>query len=145
MERRQFLASAALFAGFLFASPGKLLAEWIAGNFRQSTLEAAFLSVFGTADIGKTDKITITAPQVAADSSSVPVEISSSVRAERIYLFVEKNLTPLAFTCTLHGDALPWFSLNVKMKESSLIYAVIWDGRRYLMSSVQVNVLAQAC
>ncbi|NTV97563.1 MAG: thiosulfate-binding protein SoxY [Chlorobiaceae bacterium] len=145
MERRRFLASCALFAGFLLFRPGKLIAEWVTGNFQQVPIQDAFRNVLGTAEITKTDKITITAPEAASDGSMVPVEIMSALKAERLYLFVEKNLTPLVFTCTLHGKALPWFALNIKMKESSALYAVIWDGRQYLMSTVHVDVLAQAC
>lgn len=145
MERRQFLASCILLGGFLLARPGKLLAEWMDKYFQQVPIQDAFRNALGTADIAKTDKLTITAPPVASDGSSVPVEINSAIKCERIYLFVEKNLTPLVFVCNLQANAQPWLALNIKMKESSALHAVIWDGRQYLMSSVHVNVLAQAC
>ena len=108
-------------------------------------MNEAFRNALGTADIEKTDKITIVAPPIATDASSVPVEIISAVKGERLFLFVEKNLTPLVFSCNYHGSALPWFALNIKMKESSMLHAVLWDGRQYIMSSVHVVVLAQAC
>jgi predicted secreted protein len=145
MERRQFLASGILFAGFLLACPGRLFAEWVERNFQQVAIQASFRNALGTEDIAKTDKIAITVPQVATDATAVPVEITSALKGERLYLFVEKNPVPLVFFCTFHGDVLPWFSLNIKMKESSDIHAVLWDGRQYLMSSVHVEVLAQAC
>jgi sulfur-oxidizing protein SoxY len=145
MERRQFLASGVLFAGFLLACPGKLFAEWVERYFQQAPIQESFRNALGTADIEKTDKISITAPQVATDGSAVSVEIASALKGERLYLFVEKNPVPLVFACTFHGNALPWFSLNIKMKESSYLHAVLWDGRQYLMSSVHVDVLAQAC
>jgi sulfur-oxidizing protein SoxY len=145
MKRRQFLASCSLFAGFFLFRPAKLFADWASGNFQQVPLQDALRNALGSAEITKSDAITITAPQVAADAASVPVEISSAVKGERLYLFVEKNLTPLVFTCMLHGKTLPWFALNIKMKESSSLYAVLWDGRQYLMSSVHVDVVAQAC
>ncbi|NTW55545.1 MAG: thiosulfate-binding protein SoxY [Chlorobiaceae bacterium] len=145
MKRRQFLASGAVFAGFLLALPGNLMAEWVAGSFQQVPLTDAFRNALGTDDIVVTDKISITAPTVATDGAAVPVEIASELKGERLYLFVEKNPTPLVFTCTFHGSALPWFSLHIRMKESSTVHAVVWDGLRYHMSSVHVDVLSQAC
>ncbi|NTW82189.1 MAG: thiosulfate-binding protein SoxY [Chlorobiaceae bacterium] len=145
MDRRQFLAFGALFAGYSLALPAKLFAEWSANSFRQDSIEQAFINALGTKEMVKTDKISIVAPVVATDGSMVPVEVISELKGTRIFLFVEKNVTPLVFVCDLHENALPWFSLNIKMKESSTLYAVVRDGGKYFMSSVHVDVVAQAC
>ena len=103
------------------------------------------MNTLGTREPFRSDKITIVAPPVAADGSMVPVQLISSLKGEEIYLFVEKNITPLVFKCNLKGNAIPWFSLNIKMKESSVLYAVVREGEKYFMSSVYVEVLVQAC
>jgi len=145
MKRRQFLALGAVISSFISAWPAKLLGVWSEESFQQCSLKQSFINAFGTSDPVRSEALTIVAPPVAADSSAVPVEVHSSLRGDQLYLFVEKNLTPLVFKCTLHGGALPFFSLNIKMKESSALYAVVRDGGKYFMASVQVEVVAQAC
>jgi sulfur-oxidizing protein SoxY len=145
MKRRQFLASGATISAFLSMRPAKLLAVWSEKSFQQSSLEQAFMNALGTKDIVRSDGITIVAPPVAPDSSAVPVEIYSALKCDQIFLFVEKNLTPLVFKCELHGSMRPFFSLSIKMREGSALYAVVREEGKYFMTSVQVEVMAQAC
>ncbi|MBV5319861.1 MAG: thiosulfate-binding protein SoxY [Chlorobium phaeobacteroides] len=145
MKRRKFLGVGAVMAASISMMPSRLFAAWCEKCFSPCPIDNAFINTLGTRDFVQTDKITIVAPQVASDSSLVPVEIISSIKAERLYLFVEKNISPLVFQCTLYGSAEPYVSLNVKLKESSLVYAVLKEGSRYYRASVHINVLAQAC
>ncbi|MBN1278334.1 MAG: thiosulfate-binding protein SoxY [Chlorobium sp.] len=145
MKRRSFLARSIAAAFFVLLRPSQVIAAWNAKHFQQIPIEKAFIEVLGTADMVRTDRIVITVPEVASDSSAVPVAIDSDLKGEAIYLFVEKNITPLAFSCYLHEGVLPAFSLNIKMKESSLLYAVVKESGKYYMASVQVTVSAQAC
>ena len=121
------------------------MAEWSTKSFERSTLDNAFMNALGTRELVKSDAITIVAPPVASDSSAVPVEVISSIKGEEIYLFVEKNITPLVFKCRFHGSAHTGFALNIKMKESSALYAVVKAGSKYFMATVNVEVQAQAC
>jgi sulfur-oxidizing protein SoxY len=145
MRRRQFFTTGAIFSAYLSLRPASLFAGWSEENFQRCAIEQAFVNALGTKEPVRSDKITIVAPPVAADGSMVPVQVISSLKGEEIYLFVEKNITPLVFKCTLRGNALSWFSLNIKMKESSSLYAVVREGGKYFMASVYVEVLAQAC
>jgi sulfur-oxidizing protein SoxY len=145
MKRRQFLASGAVVSALLSLRPEKILAEWSEKSFQHSSIDQAFMNVLGTRELVRSEGITIVAPPIAADSSAVPVEIYSSLKGEELFLFVEKNLTPLVFKCTLHGSALPYFSLNIKMREGSALYAVVREGSKFFMTSVNVEVVVQAC
>lgn len=145
MKRRTFLERASLAVAVVLLRPTALFAAWNRKYFQQVSIERAFLDVLGTKDLLKTDRISITVPALASDSSAVPVEINSRINGDRIYLFVEKNITPLVFSCSMYGAALPSFALNIKMKESSLVYGVVREGGKFHIASVQVNVLAQAC
>ena len=145
MKRRQFLASGAIVSAFLSMRPGKLIAEWSAKSFQHSSIDESFMNALGTRDLVHSDAVTIVAPPVASDGATVPVEVYSSLKCDQLFLFVEKNLTPLAFKCDLHSNAQPYFAINIKMKESSALYAVASKGGKYFMTSVQVEVLAQAC
>jgi sulfur-oxidizing protein SoxY len=145
MKRRHFLVSGAIISAFLSMRPERMLADWSSKLFQQSSLEAAFMNALGTKDLVRSNEITIAAPAVASDSSAVPIEIFSSLKCDQLFLFVEKNLTPLVFKCELHGSMLPYFSLNIKMREGSALYAVVRESGRYFMTSVHIEVVAQAC
>ncbi|MBM3422185.1 MAG: thiosulfate-binding protein SoxY [Chlorobi bacterium] len=145
MKRRAFIERSAAIALLAFLRPADLMATWNGRNFQQVPLEKALIDVLGTKDLVRTGRITVTAPAAASDATSVPVEINSDIKGDAIYLFVEKNVTPLVFSCSLHEGALAYFSLNVKMKESSLLYAVVRENGKYYMASAQVNVSAEAC
>lgn len=137
--------SGAIFSAFLSMRPARLLAGWNSTIFQQSSLDAAFLNALGTKNLVRSNEITIVAPPVASDSAAVPVEIHSSLTCDQLFLFVEKNLTPLVFKCDLHGSMQSFFSLNIKMREGSALYAVVRENGKYFMTSVQVEVMAQAC
>jgi sulfur-oxidizing protein SoxY len=145
MKRRSFLERVPVLAALAMLSPAALLAAWNEKYFQKVPLEKAFENVLGTKDLVKTDRITIAAPPVASDSTAVPVEVSSSIMGDHLYLFVEKNLTPLVFSCALHAGAIPSIALNIKMKESSLLYGVVRDGGKFYAASIHVDVSAQAC
>lgn len=132
-------------ACFLSMSPLNLFGAWSAKDFQQCPIEQAFMAALGTSAPVNSDQITIVAPPAAEDSSLVPVQVISSLKSEALYLFAEKNVTPLIFKCTLQGNVIPWFSLNIKMKESSALYAVVRSGGTYFMTSVHVEIVAEAC
>ncbi len=146
MKRRQFIATGAVCSAyFLSMSPERLFGAWKAKDFQQCTIEQAFMAALGTRMPVSSEKITIVAPPIAEDSSVVPVQVISSLKSEVLYLFAEKNVTPLVFKCTLQGNVLPWFSLNIKMKDSSTLYAVVKSDGIFFMTSVHVEIVAQAC
>ncbi|MGB0131460.1 thiosulfate oxidation carrier protein SoxY [Chlorobium sp.] len=145
MKRRTFLERSSVAAALVLLRPSSLMAAWNEKHFQQVSIDKAFLDVLGTKDLVKSGSITIAAPPVASDSSAVPVEIISGIRGDQLYLFVERNVTPLVLSCALHGGAIPFLALTVKMRESSLLYAVIREGGKYHMASVHVDVAVQAC
>ncbi len=145
MKRRQFLAAGTVFSAFMSLLPGALLAEWSAKDFQHCSLKKAFINTLGTDEMAISDQITIVAPPIASDSSSVPVEVISSMKGDQLYLFVENNFKPLVFKCTLLDNSLPWFSLNIKMKESSALIAVVRSDGKFFMAKVRVEIQSQAC
>jgi len=145
MKRRTFLERSSIAAALVLLRPSALAAAWDEKHFQQVSIDKAFIDVLGTKDLVRSSRITIAAPPVASDSTAVPVEISSTIKGDQLFLFVEKNVTPLVFSCALHGGALPFLSLTIKMKESSLLYGVIREGGKYHMASVHVDVAVQAC
>jgi len=145
MRRRQFFSTGVICSVYLLLRPERLFAAWNEKIFQRCTMQQAFINALGTKEPVISDKITIVAPPLAADASLVPVQVISSLKGEELYLFVEKNSTPLVFRLALKGNALPWFAVNIKMKESSALYAVVREGENYFMTSVHIEVLVQAC
>jgi len=67
------------------------------------------------------------------------------LKADQIFLLVEKNLTPLVYKLDLTGRMMPYFNIRIKMKESSAVHAVVRSGQKYYRATVDVAVTAQAC
>ncbi len=145
MNRRVFLRYALLGGAALSVLPLDLMAAWQKTSFTDAGFIQAMKNNFGTTSVPLSDKITIVAPPAATNSAMVPVEVSTTLKADQIFLLVEKNLTPLAYKIDLHGPMLPYFNIRIKMKESSAVHAIVRSGQKYYRATVDVAVTAQAC
>ena len=145
MNRRSFLRRALLGGAALSLIPLDLMAAWQKASFTDAGFSQAMQNNFGTASIPSSDKITITAPPAATNSAMVPVEVSTTLKADQIFLLVEKNLTPLVYKLDLTDRMIPYFNIRIKMKESSAVHAVVRSGQKYYRATVDVAVTAQAC
>ena len=145
MNRRSFLRRALLGGAALSLIPLDLMAAWQKASFTDADFSQAMQNNFGTTSIPSSDKITITAPPAATNSAMVPVEVSTTLKADQIFLLVEKNLTPLVYKLDLTDRMIPYFNIRIKMKESSAVHAVVRSGQKYYRATVDVAVTAQAC
>lgn len=125
--------------------PFELLAAWEKKRFTTEGFRQAMVNNLGTSTVPVSEKVKLKIPAVATDSAAVPVEVSTTVKADEIYLFVEKNYTPLVYKLTPAAGLLPYFSMRIKMRESSPVHAVVKSGQTYYRATANVEVSAQAC
>ncbi|ARM30029.1 thiosulfate oxidation carrier protein SoxY [Prosthecochloris sp. HL-130-GSB] len=145
MNRRSFLRAFALGGAAVSIMPLHAFAAWQKQYFTDKGYKQALVNLFGTASIGQSDKITITAPAVATNGAAVPVEVHCDLEADKMFLLVENNSTPLVYSIDLKGPVLPYFNIRIKMRESSPVHAVVRAGGKYYRATVNVDVTAQAC
>jgi len=91
-------------------------------------------------------QIRLEAPDIAEDGSIVPVTVESSLaEVDSIWVFVEKNPTPLAARFKLEPTLDPFISLRVKMNESCEVIAVVKSGDAYFSARKPVRVVVGGC
>ncbi len=90
--------------------------------------------------------VKLDAPDIAEDGSIVPITIESELPGvEAIWVFVEKNPSPLAARFDLERNLDPFVSLRIKMNESSKVIAMVKSGNGYFSTGKNVKVVAGGC
>lgn len=131
--KRRTLLKAGLGAGLgsiLF--PGAVLAQYPKEAFLAKEIPQALREVFGTADIGESDKIEIEAPHIAIDANMVPIRIRSGhENTESISLVVAGNESPFTAHFRLY-ESQNFVSTRVRLDDTSeLLVVVKADGALY--------------
>ncbi len=105
----------------LGAYPGKA--------FLATEVPEALREVFGSADIGDTDKIEIDAPHIAGDPNMVPVRVTSGfANTESISLVASTNDAPFTAYFKLY-EAQNFVSTRIRMSATGdLVVIVKADG-----------------
>jgi sulfur-oxidizing protein SoxY len=152
MHRRQFVQkSSGLTAVALGAATGWLptsaqaQAAWNKTAFESKSLADAVKALGGTTATESKD-ITLTAPEIAENGNVVRIGASTSNPAiTQIAFVIEKN--PSALTAVF--DVLPGtdanFATNVKMGQSSNVYAVAKMGDKFVYAVKEVKVTLGGC
>tara|TARA_A100001011_G_scaffold252873_1_gene261103 strand:- start:289 stop:759 length:471 start_codon:yes stop_codon:yes gene_type:complete len=117
------------FVGILLTSgmlPLKSFAiEWDKKAFNESLLDKS-LRLIGAANVSPSEKIDIKVPQIAENGTIVPIEITSKIQnTKSIYVFVEKNPSPLTAQFFFKSKTLPFVSSRIKMRESSRLLILV--------------------
>ena len=90
--------------------------------------------------------VTLQVPDIAEDGAIVPVTVESTLPGvDAIWVFVEKNPTPLAAKFSLEKSLDPFVSLRVKMNESCEVVALVRSGGEYFSASKKVRVVVGGC
>jgi sulfur-oxidizing protein SoxY len=152
MHRRQFVQkSSGITAVALGAATGWLptsaqaQAAWNKTAFESKSLADAVKALGGSTATESKD-ITLTAPEIAENGNVVRIGASTSNPAvTQIAFVIEKN--PSALTAVF--DVLPGteanFATNVKMGQSSNVYAVAKMGDKFVYAVKEVKVTLGGC
>jgi sulfur-oxidizing protein SoxY len=141
-QRRQVVKGAisastlALVAATGLLVPQRLLAHWPKDAFNAESVEDALLALVGEAEVAEESAVSFkvgTPPSYAVNGASVPIQIESSLdNIERVMVLVEKNPFPLAMSFDLTPAVKLPFKSMIKIREDSLVIAVIRaDGKLY--------------
>lgn len=151
-QRRTILKGAisastlALVAASGLLLPQRLLAHWPADAFDSETVEDALLALLGQAEVADNKAVQFkvgSPPSYAINGAAVPIEIRSELKnIERIAVLVEKNPFPLAMSLDFTSAVKLPFKSMIKIREDSLVIAIIRaDGKLYKTSRlVEVDI-----
>ncbi len=148
--RRDILATGAKLAGLL-ASAGLLPATahaqpWSAGAFDAKNM-ADVVKAFGGAAPTANPGVSLTGPDIAENGAVVPVTVATTlVGVKRLLVLVEKNPSSLAAVFDVTDAVEPNFRTNVKMGQSSNVFAVaqMADGKFYFAQK-EIKVTLGGC
>jgi sulfur-oxidizing protein SoxY len=157
MQRRRLLVAglatpplAALApAGLL---PGRALAAtaaadaWPATAFNAETLDAAIAALFGDRSAEETDRISLTAPDIAENGRVVPVDVAVDLPGVRtLAVLSDGNPYPLLARAQVTPAVAPRVSIRVKLGQSANVIALAeTDGGLYRATRA-VKVTAGGC
>lgn len=149
MLRRQFLrvayrAAAAISSHLLTAKAA--LAAWPASLFAAGDFTSQFQRAYGEQAIRDSDAIRISLPEIAENGAVVPITVSSDLSdIQRLYLWVEKNPTPLAAEIELDASLAVYLTARIKMAESSHVTVIARQGENLLRNRRWVKVMQGGC
>lgn len=149
MLRRRFLqlifrAVAGACASVLYAN--KSLAAWPETHFSKGDFTTRFQEVFGDRAIIDSAAIQVTLPDIAENGAAVPITISSDLpEIQRLYIWVEKNPTPLAAEIGFDPALAVYLTARIKMAESCNVVVIAQQGDLLLRNRRWVNVMQGGC
>lgn len=149
MLRRNFIQNMIHLA---FASLSSLLlpkmanATWSTEKFASGEFALRFEQAFAGQSINNSSDIHIQLPNIAENGAVVPFTIDSDLeQIEHLYIWVDKNPTPLAAEFELSEKVVLPITGRIKMAESANVIVIAKQGERLLRSQKWVNVMQGGC
>jgi sulfur-oxidizing protein SoxY len=152
MKRRQFVqhSSGATALGLAFAAgwlPGGAAAQtaWNKGAFDAKNMADVVKGFGGGAAIESKDLI-LQAPEIAENGNVVRIGAQSNIPGTTAIAFVvEKNPSALAAAFDVAAGTEANFATNIKMAQSSNVYAVAKAGDKFYYAVKEVKVTLGGC
>jgi sulfur-oxidizing protein SoxY len=156
MQRRELLETGAMAAAMATVGLGGLLPTraradntahaWPARAFHADAVDAAIAELFGDRDTEESERITLTAPDIAENGRVVPVEVAADLPGvETMTVLSDGNPFPLLARAHVTSAVAPRVSIRVKLGQSATLIALVEaDGKLY-RGTRAVKVTAGGC
>jgi sulfur-oxidizing protein SoxY len=151
LERRKALKTGGglgllgLLAAVGLIRPGFAASEGGKSAFEAKTLEET-LKALGVTTPASSDAVQLTVPEIAENGAVVPVTVASSLaNTEEIHILVEKNPNALAANFVFPKGTEGFVTTRVKMKETSMVVALVKADGKFYRVSKEVKVTAGGC
>ena len=148
MNRRSILKAAGTFmaaAAAVVAFPRMVFAEYNAKAFKNPKMDDSMNELFGSNATTPSGEVKLKAPDIAENGAVVPIEISTSLKADRIAFMVKENPNPLAIVADIPAGTQPTVKTRVRMGKTTQVMAVVSaDGKLYTASK-EVKVTIGGC
>ena len=152
MERRDFLTTSGTTALVLAASSGLTVAHaqnaagWNKSAFDSKSLADAAKAMGATSAPVESKDLVLQAPEIAENGSVVRVGAQSNLaNTTQISFVVEKNPSALAAMFDIPAGTDANVSTNIKMGQSSNVYAVAKAGDKFFYAIKEVKVTLGGC
>jgi sulfur-oxidizing protein SoxY len=148
-DRREWLKSSAAVAALLAGLGPR--AVWAQAGWNKAAFEAKSLGdavkALGGGQPTPSSEVVLQAPDIAENGAVVPIAATvSAAGVKRVLLLVEKNPNALAGVFELTDAVEPAVRTNVKMGQTSNVYAVaITADNKVLYAEKEVKVTLGGC
>lgn len=144
--RRLFLGTSVAIAALVALPRALLAAAWPEKAFSSSGSRGAMNDLFGTDAAVPSDKISLKSPEIAENGAVVPIKIKTTLKnVESISIIVDKNPRPLAAMIEIMPGTLPEFSSRIKMRETSMVTAVVKTDSGIYTATRETKVTIGGC
>jgi sulfur-oxidizing protein SoxY len=150
MDRRKFLGVSAAAVAAIIAPVTDLKAV----DFRATKPKAwtaehspeAIKELYGAGGLKETNKIKFTAPKLAENGGSIPINIKSSLDLESVAVFQDANPRSATAVFTVPKNGIINYDLRIKMRKTAVVTIVAKgrDGTLYTTSK-EIDVSIGGC
>ncbi len=142
--RRNFLSRVVGWAAVSFFSL-PAYADWPKAIFSITELDKTIADITGGAGISESD-VELEVPRVAENGGQVRVGVKTSLdKVDMINILVEKNPVPLTSRFMFTEYNKPEVAVNVKVRETSDIIALVKADGKFYSARRKVQVTAGGC
>ena len=109
------------------------------------SMDAALKAAFNTTDMSDSDEVKIKAPIQAENGAVVPIQVTTTAKADQIAVVAEKNPAPLVSMLNLGAGAGGVYSLRIKMGTTSPVHCIVSSGGKLIKATQEIKVTVGGC
>ena len=147
INRRLFIR-ASITTGALIAlfSSFRALAAWPKAAFESKNKEETLKIITGANQLIDSDQISIQAPEIAENSGTVPITISTSIEnAESMSVLAVNNPFPLSASFTLSPNVEAKIATKIKMAKTGDLVVIVKADNKYYVARQEVKITKGGC
>jgi sulfur-oxidizing protein SoxY len=148
MNRRSILkatgtitAAAAAVAAF----PRLVFAAYSEKAFKNPKVEDSLNELFGANATTPSGDVKLKAPDIAENGAVVPIEVTTSMKADKIAFMVKENPNPLAIVAEIPEGTEATVKTRVRMGKTTQVMAVVSSNGKLYTASKEVKVTIGGC
>ena len=148
MDRRSILKAAGTLsaaAAAVAAFPRAVFAAYSEKAFKNPKVEDSLNELFGGNATTPSGDVKLKAPDIAENGAVVPIEVSTSLKADKIAFMVKENPNPLAIVADIPAGTEAMVKTRVRMGKTTKVTAVVSSNGKLYTASKEVKVTIGGC
>ena len=148
MDRRSVLkitGTLSAAAAALVAFPRMVFAAYNEKAFKNPKIEDSLNELFGGNATTPSGDVKLKAPDIAENGAVVPIEVSTSLKADQIAFLVKENPNPLAVVANIPAGTEAMVKTRVRMGKTTQVMAVVSSNGKLYTASKEVKVTIGGC
>jgi sulfur-oxidizing protein SoxY len=148
MDRRSMLKAAGTIsaaAAAVAAFPRAVFAAYSEKAFKNPKVEDSLNELFGGNATTPSGDVKLKAPDIAENGAVVPIEVSTSMKADKIAFMVKENPNPLAIVADIPAGTEAMVKTRVRMGKTTQVTAIVSSNGKLYTASKEVKVTIGGC